>query len=159
MKFSSWIRWLPGMACLLCLLACHATQTMTLSMVGQGYEWYIHYPDSGGGTGTDHVVVKKDVYVPENTDLKIHLTSKDYIYALKIPAFGQNEMAVPDIAFDLTFNTGPPGKHPLKGDQMCGYTHDTLRGELVVLSRADFEKWLAAQPAGAAASTANAGHH
>jgi len=142
---------------LLSLLSCQSTPTMTLNVIGEGYEWYIHYPTTGAPSGEEHVVVKKDIYVPENTDLKIHLTSKDYIYSLKIPAFGQNQMAVPDIGFDLAFNTGAPGEHSLDGDQMCGYTHETLKGQLVVLSRSDFQQWLASQPKGASAKLDNNG--
>ena len=153
MRKLGWCFWAIAFGC---IFGCHSSPSMMLEMVGQGYEWYIHYPvdsDSGG-----EVVVKRDIYVPANTELKIHLTSRDYIYALKIPEFEQNQMAVPDIAFDLSFNTGAPGIYTLKGDQMCGYTHDTLKGQLVVLAKADYERWITSQAQQASVRPGNGAH-
>jgi len=47
----------------------------------------------------------------------------------------------------VKFSSESIGTSELLGAQMCGYTHEQLLGNLVVLSPADFRRWIETPPA------------
>ena len=45
------------------------------------------------------------------------------------------------------FDSGQARQAELLGDQMCGFSHEELMGELVIHEAGDFERWLETQRA------------
>ena len=72
----------------------------------------------------------------------MELTSDDYVYSLSFPDWNQKEIAVPELRYQLEFQTHDAGTFDLRGNQMCGYTHPELLGQLTVHSHREFEAWL-----------------
>ena len=89
----------------------------------------------------DDVHAKQNLRLPERTRVEIEVRSSDYIYAFRIPAFGVNQMAVPDLVFTAEFETPETSVHPLMGDQLCGYAHRSLRGFVIIEPKRDFQRW------------------
>ena len=120
---------------------------LELRVVGSDYQWHITYPGSDGVLGTaDDKQALRHVHVPSQTRVEMSLTSEDLIYAFRVKALKLNQMAVPDIVFPLSFQTGDPASYALMGDQMCGYSHDSLIGDFIVEPPSVFQAWLAEQP-------------
>ena len=116
---------------------------LPLRIVGDAFEWHVRYPGADGVLDTeDDVTATRDVHLPSGTPVEIQLGSTDYIYGFRIPDLGVNEMAVPDLDFRAAFVSPEPGTHALMGDQMCGYAHESLIGEVVVLEDREFGRWL-----------------
>ena len=117
---------------------------LSLEVVGQEYDWYIRYPGEDGVLHSkDDVVAVQHMHVPAHTPLHIAVTSKDYLYTFRVPELNKIQMGVPDIVFNLEFDSGAPGQYVLKGDQMCGFAHASLIGEFIVEPPAKYKAWLA----------------
>ena len=138
---------LGGALCL--LLGCGDAKPdgpLQLRVTGDNYDWYIRYPGEDGLLDSDDdVVTVKDMHLPAHTELHIEVTSTDFIYTFRVLEMGQVQMAVPDLAFTLDFDSGPAAVHVLKGDQMCGFSHESLIGEFIVEPAADYRAWLRAR--------------
>ena len=91
----------------------------------------------------DDIRARRDVHLPENTKVRLRLTSDDYLYTLSLPDWNLKEIAVPDLVFQLEFQTDRFGRFDLRGDQMCGYAHADLLGQLVVQPHDQYDSWLA----------------
>lgn len=119
-------------------------ETLEVSVTGDDYRWHLRYPGADGVLGTsDDLAAMRDVRVPANAHVVLHLHSRDYVYMLRLPHYGLAEIAVPRQEFSLELDSGPPGAHELRGDQFCGFTHPQLIGTLHVDTDADFAAWLA----------------
>lgn len=126
-------------------IACNPAppNTLLVGMIGSGYQWQVIHPGQDGLLGTDDDrISEQEIVVPAKTKITITLSSKDYIYELKIPHLGLSQMGVPDLSFPLEFESGDPGVYRYEGDQMCGFTHQTLKGTIHVLSSSDYRLWL-----------------
>lgn len=118
--------------------------SIVVEVTGDEFNWYFRYPGLDGRLGTEddrHSV--RDLYLPGNARVTLKLHSKDYLYTLAIPDIGKKEIAVPDLEFDLQFDTGDAGIWQLKGDQNCGFSHDSLMGNVYVRNqyREEFYDW------------------
>lgn len=117
---------------------------ITIEVTGDNFNWYFRYPGPDGELGTaDDRFSTKDLYLPDNADVKLELNSKDYIYTLEIPPLGVKEVAVPDLDFGMKFSTLGEQSWELLGGQFCGYTHDSLKGRVYVRdqSMTGFYEW------------------
>lgn len=120
------------------------SQPYMVRVTGADFQWHVLYPGPDGKLDTtDDILSRRDLHLPEETEVVVQLQSKDYIYTLALPELELKEIAVPDLAFALRFRTGPPRTFHMLGDQMCGYTHSNLLGTLTVHARDQYSQWLA----------------
>lgn len=118
----------------------------TIEVKGEEYEWHIRYPGRDGQLHTDDdVSTQQHIHLPENTKVNITINSSDYLYFLELPDFRQIGMAVPEMEHFIEITTKTAGEFKIRGDQMCGYTHESLYGILTVESPRRFHRWLAQQ--------------
>jgi len=130
---------LAGSSWLACVEDRDVSDPLTIRVRGSEYEWHVRYPGPDGEFGTaDDVLGKRDVHVPDQTRIVIELDSEDYIYGFRIPDFGSNQMSVPELHFGAEFRADSPGSHALRGDQMCGYQHESLLGRVFVHGRSEY---------------------
>ena len=132
------------------ILSCQKNQPNTrlnaivVDVIGHEFNWYFRYPGQDGVLGSDddqHST--RHLYLPDNAQVKLQLKSKDYLYSLALPDLQLKEIAVPEMVFELNFNSGNEGTMQLLGDQFCGYTHKTLIGQVRVVNQdKGFYKWL-----------------
>lgn len=105
------------------------TNALAIEVTGNEYNWYFRYPGRDGVLGTDddqHSV--KDLFLPENTDVFLKLTSNDYVYSFALPDLDLREVAVPGLNFELQFRTKGNQTLQILGDQLCGFAHESLIG-------------------------------
>jgi cytochrome c oxidase subunit 2 len=118
-------------------------RTYRVLITGRDFNWYIRYPGPDNELGTaDDIHARRDLHLPQHTKVRLELASDDYLYSLTLPQWNLKEIAVPDLSFCLEFDTQVAGTFDLLGDQMCGYTHPNLLGQLTVQSHSDFDAWL-----------------
>lgn len=113
-----------------------------ISVTGSDYNWNVRYP------GKDQILDTEDdiegslpIYLPSKMNVNIALNSKDYLYFFELEEFDQIGMAVPDKSYAINFKTPRSGTFEIRGNQMCGYTHESLFGDLKILSGSQFKKW------------------
>ncbi len=119
----------------------------TVRLTGDGYRWLAAYPGQDGAWGTaDDRVSADEVRIPADRPVRLELASRDYIYTLELDALDVHELAMPERLYSVALPRLDRGTYPFRGDQLCGYTHETLMGEIVALPREEFERWLAGLP-------------
>jgi heme/copper-type cytochrome/quinol oxidase subunit 2 len=123
-----------------------------LQLTGVNYEWLIRYPDPPGSPGSSGkpgpgARASQEIHLPAETDLRLHLKSRDFVYLITVPSPdggpGQrSQIAVPNHLFTLDFNTGPEGTLVIRGDHLCGLPRPSLDLSAIVQSEEEFQAWL-----------------
>jgi hypothetical protein len=112
---------------------------------GSNFNWYFSYAGDDGILNTDDDIrTRRHLFLPTGRPVRIQLESDDYLYSLKLPAQGANEIAVPGLVHYCTVRETKAGSYPLNGDQFCGYAHPDLVGRVIVQPLPLFAKSLAA---------------
>jgi len=96
--------------------------------------WKFAYPDGANSIAT--------LYVPAGRPVKLILASRDVIHSFFVPDFRVKQDVVPGRFTTMWFEAPAPGRHEILCTEYCGVSHSTMRGEVVVLSAADYERWL-----------------
>jgi cytochrome c oxidase subunit 2 len=122
------------------------TGGLTVRVTGDDFQWHVRYPGADGVLQTaDDVVTLRHLHVPANVETTVELTSRDYLYTFAVPEFRIKEVAVPDLTITWTLPAAAPGTFELRGDQLCGYSHENLMGNVVVQPPEEFVRWLGAE--------------
>lgn len=118
-----------------------------IEVTGDAHVWRVRYPGADGVLGTaDDIAGRGDLHLPVGVPTRVLLHSQDYIYSLRVPSLALNEVAVPDMEFELRIEAQALGSHVLEGGEMCGTPPPGLQGHVVVQSEADY--WDALQRQG-----------
>jgi cytochrome c oxidase subunit 2 len=116
---------------------------LAMRVVADNFRWHLRYSGPDGKLDTtDDVLMQRHLHLPANTEISIDLQSKDYVYSFYLPHIALMEVAIPNMPFNLKFETGSSGTFELLGSQMCGYTHPNLLADVVIHAPANFETWL-----------------
>ena len=120
---------------------------LVIEVTGDHYYWHMRYPGPDGDLHTpDDVATTTDLYVPAGVETEIRLTSSDYLYMFALPELELKQVAVPDLWFSLALPPQEQATYRLEGDQLCGFSHDSLSGTVVVQSSEEFQEWTERQP-------------
>lgn len=107
----------------------------------------------------DDIHVGSEMHIPVNKPVKLVINSQDVIHDVGLAHFRMKMDAVPGIPTTLWFTpqytteqmkvrTGNPNfVYEISCDQMCGKSHFSMRGTIIVESEADYKKWLSGQKA------------
>jgi cytochrome c oxidase subunit 2 len=114
--------------------------------------------DSKDPKNADDIVLENgEIHVQVGKPIKLIIGSRDVIHDVGLPHFRFKMDAVPGITTTLWFTpkytsdqmkemTGNPNfVYELACDQMCGKGHYSMRGTVIVETRAQHEAWLASQ--------------
>ncbi len=115
---------------------------LKVAVSAQQFAWSFKYPGADGP-------LSGKLVLPIHQPTELSLTALDVIHAFWVPEFGQKQDAVPGITTRLVITPKRLGTFPVVCTELCGLGHSTMRSEAIVLSRADYDKWLAKQKAGA----------
>ena len=118
-------------------------ETLAVEVVGHDFRWHYRFPGPDGELGTpDDLRASGPLHLPVGADVELRLTSQDFVYQLELPHLGLKEIAVPELTFSMEFSTDREGRFELRGDEFCGYAHESLITTLVVESQDEFRDWL-----------------
>jgi cytochrome c oxidase subunit 2 len=81
--------------------------------------------------------------VPEHTPIKLNIESLDVIHSFYLPAFRIKVDAVKNYPTYVWFRTGEPGEFDIMCAEYCGIDHSQMLAKLKVVSRTDYDAWLA----------------
>ncbi len=130
---------------------------MTLKVVGYQWYWHYEYPDNGGINFDSYILKDKDLkegdhrmlavdnrlIVPVDTKIKVQVTAADVIHAFAVPAFGVKRDAVPGRLNETWFKATKIGTFYGQCSELCGVGHGFMPIVVDVVSKEDFEKWVA----------------
>ena len=147
LKHAVWRLTPLGFLVLFLCTSCGRTQApLVLAVLADQYHWYFRHPGPNERLGDhDDVISKGSVTVPQDRRLHLHISSTDYLYTFRLPELEQKQMAVPELTFTLEFASGKPAVYPLRGDQMCGFAHESLLIDFEVASSNNYRAFLSHQ--------------
>lgn len=118
-----------------------------IAIEGRAHAWRVRYPGADGVLGTgDDIEGAGDVHLPAGVPTRVLLHSDDYIYSLRVPRLALNEVAIPDMEFEVRLEDLGIGTYRLEGGEMCGTPPPGLQGHVVVHDEAAY--WAALDRAG-----------
>ncbi len=121
-------------------------ETLDVYVVAKQWMWKFQHLD--GQREID------ELHVPAGRAVKLMMTSEDVIHALFVPAFRAKADVVPGRYTTLWFQATTPGRYHLFCAEYCGTGHSHMRGDIVVMTAADYQRWLTGGAAqGSLAST------
>jgi cytochrome c oxidase subunit 2 len=104
-------------------------------VVGKQWMWKIQHPE-----GRREI---NELHVPQNTPIKITLTSQDVIHSFYIPVLRIKQDAVPGEYRTLWFQATRPGTYHLFCAEYCGTNHSKMIGSVFVMAQNEYQAWLA----------------
>jgi cytochrome c oxidase subunit 2 len=108
-------------------------KTDVIHVEAKQWMWKFTYAD---GRSTNDVLT-----VPVGTPIKLVMNSRDVIHSFFVPAFRIKSDVVPGRTMTAWFEATQPGTYPIWCAEYCGVSHSLMRGEVVVLSLDDYERW------------------
>lgn len=138
-----------------------------VDVIAKQFGWMFHYPGpdgkrgsrvpakindaTGNSIGLDEDekeswddAVTNSLVVPVNTDIVVHITSRDVLHALAIQAVRIKQDAVPGLSVPIPFRIeeGKEGKYEIACMELCGQGHYSMASSLIVLSQQDWQKFI-----------------
>jgi cytochrome c oxidase subunit II len=107
-----------------------------IAVTAQQFAWRFEYPG-------ENPVSSGRLVLPVNEAVKLTLRSLDVIHSFWVPEFGQKSDAVPGIETTLVITPTREGDYSLVCTELCGLGHATMRGAVSVVSRQEYERFLA----------------
>ncbi len=109
--------------------------SMQIKVTGQKWFWTFNYPE--GATTTNELVV------PVDQPVKLLMSSTDVIHSFFVPNFRTKMDVLPNRYTQLWFEATETGEYNLFCTEYCGKGHSEMIGKVKVLSRAEYDSWLA----------------
>ncbi len=136
---------------------------MTIKVTGDTWYWEYSYPDleeSGVESIISNPLNKEQaiaagkpfllaadapLVVPSDTKVKVLVTSRNNLHAFAVPQFGVKMDAIPGIINETWFEVfeGKEGTYFGQCSELCGVNHYYMPIEVKVVSKADFNTWVA----------------
>jgi len=112
-------------------------------VVGKQWMWKVQHP---GGQREINAL-----HVPVDMPVKLTLTSEDVIHDFFVPAFRMKVDVLPERYVNTWFQATKPGRYDLFCAQFCGTNHSGMVGEVIVMTRRDYDAWLSSHAEGSLA--------
>jgi cytochrome c oxidase subunit 2 len=106
------------------------------------FAWQFRY-DEKGADGKQ--IVSDVLYLPEDESVMFDIDSEDVLHDFWVPSFRMKIDAVPGITTHYRVTPDKPGRYSVVCAELCGLGHAFMRTDVVVVSRADFDKWVSEQ--------------
>lgn len=106
----------------------------------QQFAWSFTYPELGITTGQLRVAVGETI--------ELRMESEDVIHSFWVPEWRVKQDVVPGTIQRIVVTPTKEGTYPLICTELCGLGHSVMRSQAIVLSDADYQKWVKDQQSG-----------
>ncbi len=150
---------------------------LSVVVVGQQWWWEYRYYDGGFDPAKDYdpgidirvdavqnhdgkveqhpvVITPTQLVIPTNREVDLYISSRDVIHSFWIPALNGKRDAVPGRIAPWKIEADEPGVYFGQCTEFCGLSHSRMRMQVVAMTPADYDTWLAQQKVPATAPTA-----
>lgn len=110
--------------------------SMQINVVGQQFAWNYQYPEQ-------NIQTSGDLVVPVDQPLYFEMTSADVIHSFYVPAARMKRDVADGFTTRIRFVPEKTGSFPIVCTELCGIGHSTMRSTLRVVTRPEFDKWVA----------------
>jgi cytochrome c oxidase subunit 2 len=113
---------------------------LVVNVTGRQFDWSFTYPKYGHlHSGILALPLGRQV------QFRLHSPLTDVIHSFKIPAFRVGEDVVPGTPTSVDATPNRLGTYVIVCAELCGIGHSQMRALAVVMTPANFTKWIAAQ--------------
>jgi cytochrome c oxidase subunit 2 len=117
--------------------------TMVVNVTAQQFTWHFDYPRER---------VKSDVLMlPKDRPVEFRLHTEDVIHSFWVPEFRLKSDIVPGLTTKVRLTPNRLGHWNVVCAELCGLGHATMRQDVRVLPRTDFDAWIKSKSGGAKA--------
>lgn len=103
---------------------------------GYQWEWQANYPEA-------NVTTEGDIVIPADENVTIWLTSDDVIHSLFVPGLGVKQDAFPGDYTRARTIISETGRYDAVCAEFCGAGHSRMEGDIFVVDRETYDRWLA----------------
>lgn len=108
------------------------------------FGWEFHYAGRDGQVLTqDDLYIENEMWVPAGEDIVLQLESNDVIHSFFVPELRLKQDVVPGLTQFVWFNATKTGEMEIACTELCGWGHFKMKARLKIVSRPEFEAWLA----------------
>jgi cytochrome c oxidase subunit 2 len=112
-----------------------------IQVIAQQYDWSFEYPNPMGG----EPIRTEELYLVEDEPVLFDITALDVIHSFWVPDFRMKRDAVPGLTTQLRVTPDRLGTYPIVCAELCGLGHAFMRQNANVLTRQEFDAWMAEQ--------------
>ncbi|MBS2021002.1 MAG: cytochrome c oxidase subunit II [Deltaproteobacteria bacterium] len=109
--------------------------SMDVYVMAKKWMWKFNYADGPNAINVLHV--------PMGRPVRLLLTSQDVIHSFYVPEFRIKKDAVPGRYTQTWFQATKTGRFQVLCAEYCGGGHSIMRADVIVMTPADYEQWLA----------------
>lgn len=118
-----------------------------VKVVGQQWVWNFEYPGMNDTNHPGEVFRSAELYLPVNEDTVFDVTSVDVKHSFWLVQLGVKVDANPGQITQTAVHPEKIGIYDLRCAELCGLNHAYMQHKVHVVSKADYEAWLASQGA------------
>ena len=144
-----------------------SSNPLEIRIVAEQFAWNVHYPGADGRfgrsdmklvtstnplgldpadpNGKDDIAMLNQLHMEVNRPVIARITSKDVIHSFKLPVMRVTQDAVPGMEVPVHFKpikTSGTQTWEIACAQLCGLGHYRMRGQLIVQTKEEFQKWM-----------------
>lgn len=112
-------------------------EVVKINVTGNQWIWNFDYPEQG--------VRSNELYLPVDQTVEFNVTSKDVKHSFWIVQMGVKVDANPGYKTEISVTPNRIGIFDVRCAELCGLLHAYMQNQVHVVSRADYEKWIASQ--------------
>ena len=121
--------------------AASASNTLTVQVTAQQWEWTFNYPQYGASSAGAQVIE-----LPVNRPVEFYVTSDDVLHGFSIRAFGVRVDANPGYVTTTPVTTPTQiGSYVVQCVELCGLLHSDMWEAVNVVSADAFNSWIVSQ--------------
>jgi len=109
-------------------------EELEIQVVGRQFSWEFIYPNGHSSF---------ELVVPEDTRVRLVVTSEDVFHNFGIPALRAKTDAIPGQTTETWFIADQPGEYQAHCYELCGAGHSGMNANVVVMQEAAYEEWYA----------------
>ena len=113
--------------------------SLVIEVHGVQWWWRVRYPTADGNA----VELANEVWVPVDEPVEFHLASEDVIHSFWVPSIGGKMDMIPGRRTRLVLHPTKTGLYRGACAEYCGGPHAWMNFYVRVVSREEFDRWLA----------------
>jgi len=125
-----------------------APSAVTIEVNGHQWWWDVQYDDSNPSL---RVTTANEIHIPVGRPVVLKVTSRDVIHSLWVPNLQGKRDLIPGYTTAIWIQADRPGVYRGQCAEFCGYQHAHMALYVTAESDDEFQRWLTAQRAEAAA--------
>jgi cytochrome c oxidase subunit 2 len=109
-------------------------QAIEVKVVAFQWGWRFEYPQG---------FVSNQLYLPVDQQVVLKMESQDVLHSFWVPEFRIKQDIVPGRVEDYRITPNRIGEYKVRCAEICGASHAYMESPVVIVSQADYDKWVA----------------